>query len=87
MTNVHFDPPVRIRFGNPGQVRNVTSIREAAECLLSDKWPNQDGPICEIAAKALVSAHQGKVTAAEARQAFGDAALESRVLVTGDQKH
>jgi hypothetical protein len=85
MADVRFNPPVEILFGKAGRVRNVKSIREATECL--DKWPSRRGPMCEMAAKALVGARAGQVTANEAREAFSDAALEARILVPRDMPH
>jgi Protein of unknown function (DUF982) len=83
MANVRFDPPVRILFDKLGRIRNVKSVREAAGCLRSEIWPNHNAPMCDMAARALVGATEGQVTAQEAREAFTDAALEARILIMG----
>jgi hypothetical protein len=62
----------------------VHTVWEAVRCLASDKWPSRAGPMCEMADHALRGAVRGQVTAAEARQAFADAALEARILVDPD---
>jgi hypothetical protein len=64
-------------------IRNVTSIQEAAEILMSDDWPVH-GPACERAAVKLIEALRGEATPDEARLAFRDAAEEARVLIAMD---
>jgi hypothetical protein len=82
MTSVHFHPPVSIRFGRqPRNTRNITSAREAAECLMSDRWPVRNGPALEHAARALAELENGLVSAKEARGAFLEAAREAGILV------
>jgi hypothetical protein len=61
-------------------VRNVTSVQEAAEILMSDDRPVH-GPMCERAATTLIEALSGDATPNEARDAFRDAAREAKVLV------
>ncbi len=84
MRQIHFDRPVCISFGKAGKTRLVHTVWEAVRCLASDKWPSRAGPMCEMADHALRGAVRGQVTAAEARQAFADAALEARILVDTD---
>jgi hypothetical protein len=81
MANVLFPAPVAINFGEPGETVLIGSVHEAAECLLSSKWPRTDGPIYEMATRAIRGASEGVVTPLEARRAFADAALEARVMV------
>jgi hypothetical protein len=54
------------------------------KCLANDKWPNRAGSACAMADHALRGAVHGQITAAEARQAFADAALEARILAEPD---
>jgi hypothetical protein len=83
MTDMRFNRPVKILFDKLGRMRNVKSVREAAECLRSDVWPDHSAPMRDMAARALLGATEGQVTAREAREAFADAALEARILVVG----
>jgi hypothetical protein len=38
--------------------------------LRSDEWPNHSAPMCDMAARALLGATEGQVTAKEAREAL-----------------
>jgi hypothetical protein len=80
MENKPFDKPVHIVFGKPGQHRNVTSVREAAEVLLDDNWPTEAGRRHLAARKACLAVLQGLKEAREARKAFEDAAWEADIL-------
>ncbi|MER8367406.1 DUF982 domain-containing protein [Mesorhizobium sp. M0306] len=86
MLRIEFDVPVCIYFGKPGRSRTVSSVFEAAYCLKSEKWPARNAPLSLIATAALDGAQIGQITAAEAREAFVNAAWEARILVE-DQSH
>jgi hypothetical protein len=87
MQRTKFDRPVRIALGKSRRPRIVRTIVEAAHCLRSESWPTRDKPASRIATKALEAATTGHLTAAEAREAFADAALEAHVLVPGETRH
>lgn len=80
MENKPFDKPVYIAFGKTGQHRNVTSVREAAEVLLDDKWPAEAGKRHLAARKACLAVLEGLKEARAARKAFEDAASEANIL-------
>jgi hypothetical protein len=84
MPRIEFDVPVCIYFGKPGRSRIVSSVFEAAYCLRSEKWPERDSPLSLMAADVLDRARIGQTTAAQAREAFTDAAWEANILV-GDK--
>jgi hypothetical protein len=80
-----FYPPVSIELGGAGEIRYVTSLREAAEFLVGTDWPGS-GPRCEKAADALLGAMQGHVKPDVARQAFVEAAMEAHLLADADHR-
>ncbi|ESW87693.1 MULTISPECIES: DUF982 domain-containing protein [unclassified Mesorhizobium] len=84
MLEIKFDAPVCIYFGKPGRSRMVSSVFEASYCLKSEKWPARNAPLSLMAGDALDGAQIGQITAAEAREAFIDAALEAKILVEGE---
>jgi hypothetical protein len=64
-----------------GRLRTVTSVREAAECLVGE-WPTQGrGDHYRRAVRACHDALEGTAAAASVRQAFIRAALEAAILV------
>jgi Protein of unknown function (DUF982) len=64
-----------------GRLRTVTSVRQAAECLLGD-WPTQGrGDHYRRAMRACHAALEGTATALSVRDAFIRAALEAGILV------
>jgi hypothetical protein len=78
-----FHPQVTILLGRDR--RNVNSLEQAAETLMSDLWPVH-GRMCERAAVKLIQALEGEATPAEARQAFRDAAEEAGILIVDDNR-
>jgi hypothetical protein len=76
-----FHPEVIILLGRDR--RNVNSLEQAAEILMSDRWPVH-GQMCERAAVMLIQALEGDATPAEARQAFREAAEEAGILIGDD---
>jgi hypothetical protein len=64
-----------------GSRRNVGSVREAAACLLDEKWPKPRGPKSRAAAEACLQALAGEILPEAARQAFIAAAREAGVLI------
>lgn len=80
MSNPRF-APVSIALGRIGLTRIVTSVREAAECILSDEWPRRHGKADTAARKALLGAMEGKVSAEDARAAFEQAAKDAGILM------
>ncbi|GLS28419.1 Protein of unknown function [Mesorhizobium albiziae] len=75
-----FEPPVGIYLGI-GQIRVVNSLQDAAECLMSEKWPGLRGAAFEKATLILIAASAGFKNADQARQAFASAAVEAGILV------
>ncbi len=73
-----FHPEVAILLGRDR--RNVNSLEQAAEILMSDRWPVH-GRMCERAAVKLIQALEGEATPDEARQAFREAAEEAGILI------
>jgi Protein of unknown function (DUF982) len=60
-----------------GQLRNVGSVTEAAECLVASDWPRPHGPQHRAASRALA----GEISPEAARRAFIEAAREAGVFV------
>ena len=81
MTEIVFEPPVGIYLGKMGQTRAVGTAREAAECLVSERWPSHSGDAFEGALLTLIAASEGRKDAAEAREAFAEAAREAGSLL------
>jgi hypothetical protein len=77
-----FHPEVTILLGR--NRRNVNSFVQAAEILMSDRWPAH-GRMCERAAVKLIQALEGETTPDQARQAFRDAAEEAGILIGDDR--
>jgi hypothetical protein len=70
-----FDKAVQVHGRRAGQVRNVTSTREAAEWLLHN-WPSDiDTAKARAARKACLEVLEGQRKAAAARQAFREAGI------------
>jgi hypothetical protein len=63
----------------------VNSIEQAAEILMSNRWPVH-GRMCERAAVKLIHALEGEATPDEARQAFREAAEEAGILIGDDNR-
>ena len=74
-------PPVPIEFGRIGLIRNVTSAREAAECMLSERWPGDGGAIDRDARTALLAAMESTGEVSTARERFRTAAEAAGILV------
>jgi Protein of unknown function (DUF982) len=81
MANLAIEPPVGVYFGKMGRIRVVSSSREAAECLMSERWPSHTGEAIEVAILTLIAVSEGRKDAAQARQAFAEAAREAGILV------
>lgn len=79
MRQVAFDQPVVVTLG--AKFRRFADVAEATGCLKDSSWPRRGGPFWDMAARAMNGADAGFVTAAEAREAFADAALEAGVPV------
>jgi uncharacterized protein DUF982 len=73
-------PPVTIERHRLGKTENVSSIIEASEFLLM-KWPVHEGQKLKAARQLCFDALDGKATAAEARSAFIEAAMEADIFV------
>ena len=76
-----WDPPVVVRLGGAGVSRNVTSVEDAAACLLQ-RWPRgPGGPAYQAATRACLAALEGDRAIDDARQAFVDAAEEAGIFL------
>jgi hypothetical protein len=81
-----FDQAVRVHGRRAGQVRNISSAREAAEWLLYE-WPQKiDTDRARAARKACLEVLEGQRKAAAARQAFREAAEEAGILIGDDRR-
>ncbi|MGY5809871.1 DUF982 domain-containing protein [Rhizobium sp. LEGMi198b] len=71
--------PVTIEPRRVGQYLTINSADKAAEYML-EEWPgNQAGKFFDQAQQALIDAHDGKISADEARRAFLAAAEEAGI--------
>ena len=78
--------PVIIETAQVGRLRTVTSVREAAECLLED-WPEKGrGDHYSRAIRACRNALAEKVTTSSARNAFIQAAQEVDIFVRAEAR-
>ncbi len=84
MATVHFEPPVGIYFGPPGQILLVSTAREAGACLLSGAWPDRHSEDFKRAMWCITAALEGRSDAKLARVAFKEAFRAAGILV--DQK-
>ena len=87
MATIGFEPPVGILLGRPGQRRAVSSLREAADCLMNPDWPERGSDAFHTAFVALIAASDGLVDADKARLAFAEAAKEAGILVEEKLMH
>jgi hypothetical protein len=71
---------VVIETSEPGVLRRVGSVREAAECLVTG-WPATTGTAYRTATKACYVALSGHGTADEVCVAFAEAAREAGIYV------
>jgi hypothetical protein len=81
--NKYFDRPVRVLIGSPGEIRIISSTREAAECL-HYRWPVEGGRMHHSARGACMAAMEGLLEARVARKAFVLAAKEANILLPDD---
>jgi hypothetical protein len=77
MENIHF-PAVTVETTRIGQLRNITSVTQAAAFLLSE-WPGKRGRLHGLARQACLEALEGNVAGDLARTAFVDAAREADI--------
>jgi hypothetical protein len=80
LRSLPFVSVVVVETSEPGRLRRVSSVREAAECLVSG-WPATTGAAYRTATKACYVALSGKGSADEVFAAFVEAAREADVLV------
>jgi Protein of unknown function (DUF982) len=64
-----------------GQLRNVGSVTEAAECLVASDWPRPHGPQHRAASRACLRVLAGEISPEAARRAFIEAAREAGIFV------
>lgn len=79
MTNLDF-LAVTIEIDETGELRNVSSVAEAAE-ILRQNWPSDRGKELSRARRACLDAMEGTGSLEEARTAFVAAANEAGILV------
>ncbi len=77
-----FDQAVCVHGHRTGDVRNISSAREAAEWLLYE-WPEaaRDSLKARAARRACLNALEGSGKSDAARQAFREAALEAGIFI------
>ncbi|MCT2577666.1 DUF982 domain-containing protein [Mesorhizobium sp. P16.1] len=75
-----FEKPVVVELGHVGKYRQISSTREAAECLMT-VWPLNRGQRHRDALDTCLKALEGYRSTADARRALIEAAEESEVLV------
>lgn len=59
----------------------VTSVREAAECMLGEEWPETRGKADIEARETLLAALEGHASIDDARSAFERAAKSAGILM------
>jgi hypothetical protein len=64
-----------------GSRRNISSVQEAAECLVSGEWPKPRGVYYRKALRACYECLAGQIPIKPTRQAFIDAAREAGILI------
>jgi hypothetical protein len=84
MATVLFEPPIGIYFGGPQQIVLVCSVRDAAACLSSGKWPDRRSEDFKRAMWCITAALEERCDANLARVAFKEAARAAGILA--DQK-
>lgn len=80
MSEGWFSKPVQVGVGVVGDIRNVSSARQADE-LLVHHWPDSGTLKHRYAHRSCLGAMRGDGTPEEARAAFVEAAREARILV------
>lgn len=82
LTDKPFDQAVCVHGRRAGDVRNISSAREAAEWLLYE-WPEAmiDSSKARAARQACLNAIEGTAETVDARQAFRGAAAEAGILI------
>ena len=75
-----FSAPVTVELGHVGKYRQISTTREAADCLLT-VWPLNRGPRHRDAVDACLKVLDGHRSATDAREALVEAAKESEVYV------
>ena len=79
-----FSMPVPVSVGIIGDVRHISSARQAL-VLLTGNWRDEGSAKHRAAKRECLAAINGDATGETARQAFIAAAREARVLVKEDQ--
>lgn len=83
----HAKTPIRIctiETKKVGQLRNITSVEEAAEFLLYD-WPKREGPTYLAAQQSCLDALEEERSVDEAREAFITAAKAAYIFIKEGQ--
>lgn len=84
MTEGWFSKPVPVSVGIIGDVRHVSSARQAVD-LLTGNWRDEGSIKHRAAKRECLAAMNGHAASETARQAFIEAAREARVLINDDQ--
>jgi Protein of unknown function (DUF982) len=64
-----------------GKMRNVTSVIEAGEALLDERWPDKRSKQYFDAVRACVAWGEGRAPIDDVREAFRAAAATAKVLI------
>ncbi|MDE1991155.1 MAG: DUF982 domain-containing protein [Rhizobiaceae bacterium] len=81
MEKQFWDEPIVVETDKLGQYVTIGSTERAAEYLLLE-WPKEFDEESYVAAKqALLDAHEGRLTAADARDSFLAAVIEAGVFI------
>lgn len=75
-----FVKPVPVAIGIVGEVRNVSSARQAAD-ILAHHWPDEGTVKYRDARHLCLEVLHGMKAPDVAREAFADAAREARILI------
>lgn len=82
MVDKRFGNPVTIELDASGERRTVSSVREAADCLM-EAWPAAHrGPAHRDALDTCLKVIDGHRSVIDAERAFVEAAWEARVFVS-----
>lgn len=71
---------VKVMTRQLGVMRNITSIRQAAEFILTE-WPGEETEILDTAKFALLKCYDGEMSPGVARMAFIEAAKEADIYI------
>ena len=79
-----FEKPVVVELGQAGKFRQIRTVQEAVECLMT-VWPLNRGPRHRDVVETCLRVLEGNCSTSDARRALVEAAREADVLVSDDR--